>query len=234
MLRHIVVGGLLVVGLGLAVPHAANAQQALSVNLGYFALRGDDARVAGDVLIADREDALPLAFRTQDFNGGTVNAEWLVGLGPFLEAGLGIGYYGRTNPSVYAHLVNSDGTEIEQDLKLRIVPFTATVRFLPLGHDAPIQPFIGAGVGVLNWRYSEIGDFVDPSDRGVFRARFTDHGTDAGPVVFGGLRFPVGDRFLTGGEIRYQKADGSLSNDFLGDKIDLGGYSYQAVFVVKF
>ncbi len=43
-----------------------------------------------------------------------------------------------------ADFVNANGSEIEQDLKLRVVPFTATVRFLPLGHDNGIEPYIGA------------------------------------------------------------------------------------------
>ena len=63
-------------------------------------------------------------------------------------------------PTVDSNFVNSTAAEIEQDLKLRIVPFTATVRLLPLGHDAPVQPYIGGGVGVFGWRYSESGQFV--------------------------------------------------------------------------
>ena len=35
------------------------------------------------------------------------------------------------------------GAPIRADLKLRIVPFTATIRFLPLGHRAAIQPYVG-------------------------------------------------------------------------------------------
>src|SRR5436190_1722551 len=79
---------------------------------------------------------------------------YLVGLGHWFDAGLGVGFYQHTVPSVYRSLVNdANGSEIEQDLKLRIVPFAATVRFLPLGH-APVQPYVGAGVGLLRWRYS--------------------------------------------------------------------------------
>ena len=81
--------------------------------------------------------------------------------GDNFDAGLGVGFYQRTVPAVDDDFVNADGTEIEQDLKLRIVPFTATVRLLPLGHHDGIEPYIGAGVGVFNYRYSETGQFVD-------------------------------------------------------------------------
>jgi hypothetical protein len=39
---------------------------------------------------------------------------------------------------------------------------------------------------------------------------------------------------LLGGEVRYQAAKGELSEDFVGDRIDLGGFTYQAVFQVRF
>ena len=181
---------------------AAADNQIVGFNLGYFAVRGDDARVAGDVLVANHQNALPLAFRTEDFNNVVINGEWLVAIGDFVEAGASIGYYRRTVPSVYERFVDSDGSEINQDLKLRIMPFTATFRVLPLGRHAPIQPYLGAGVGVFNWRYSEIGEFVDSTDLTIFPASYVAEGTDTGPVVLGGVRIPIGDAFATGGEIR--------------------------------
>src|SRR5204863_46558 len=77
------------------------------------------------------------------------------------EAGLGIGFQQRSVPSVYQDVVNSDGSEIEQTLKLRVIPFSATVRFLPLGRHTAIEPYIGAGVGVFRFHYSETGQWVD-------------------------------------------------------------------------
>lgn len=208
--------------------------QIVGFNLGYFAVRGDDARVTGDALVVNRQNALPLFFRTEDFNNVVIDGEWIVGIGEFVEAGASIGYYRKTVATVYERLVDSDGSEIDQDLSLRIMPFTATFRVLPLGRHAPIQPYIGAGVGVFNWRYSEIGEFVDSNTLEVFNASYIAKGTDTGPVVLGGIRIPIGDVFATGGEIRYQHAHGSLPSDFLGDKIDLGGYSYSAMFQIRF
>ena len=37
-----------------------------------------------------------LAFDIDDFNGATVGGEFLVGLGDFVEAGVGAGFYQRT------------------------------------------------------------------------------------------------------------------------------------------
>lgn len=219
-----------VAGLALLTPVSASAQvtrvesrQSIGFNLGYFAVRGEDSRVDGDVLFADRGS---LAFLVKDFNFATFGGEWLFGISDHLEAGVGVGFYQRTVPSVYLDVTHSDNSEIAQDLKLRIVPLTATVRFLPIGRGS-VEPYVGAGIGLFNWRYSETGEFVDFSDNSIFRSRYIAKGNAAGPVVLGGLRVPVSDIWLIGGEIRYQKAEGDIDplEGFLGDKIDLGGWT---------
>lgn len=201
--------------------YQVESNQAIGFNLGYFAVRGEDSRVEGDVLFADLDS---LAFEVKDFNSVTFGGEWLFGLTDFVEGGLGAGFYQRTVPSVYRSQTHADGREIEQDLKLRIVPLTATVRFLPLGRGA-VQPYIGGGIGFFNWRYSETGEFID-ADRFIFRDRFVANGNSIGPVILGGIRAPVADVWMIGGEIRYQKAEGDIEEDgLLGDKIDLGGWT---------
>jgi len=224
----------LIIVIPLATPSSAAADQIFSASVGYFALRGEDARVPDDVLATNLES---LAFRIRDFNNASLGAEYLVGIGNFLEAGVGAGFYRRTVPSVYAAFTDFDGTEIEQDLKLRIVPVTATVRVLPLGRRNPIQPYFGGGIGLYNWRYSEVGEFVDFNDNGaIFRDRYTASGTETGPVALAGIRIPVGPQWSVGGELRYQKARGYVGreNGFLNDRIDLGGYTTQFTVNVGF
>jgi hypothetical protein len=218
--------------MSVVAPATSSAQQSLSVYLGGFTTRGEDGRDRDDVL---RNNLDFLAFDIKDFNGVTAGAEYLVGLGDWLDAGLGVGIYKRTVPSVYSDFVNDNGSEIEQDLKLRVVPFTATVRFLPLGHTNGFEPYIGGGVAILNYRYSETGEFVDFSDGSIFRDSFVGSGTTTGPLFLGGVRFPVGVVGV-GGEIRYQRAEGDLPSDqgFSGATIDLGGWTYAATFSIRF
>ncbi|MBS1817824.1 MAG: outer membrane beta-barrel protein [Acidobacteria bacterium] len=218
---------------GLLLPASSYAQQSLNFYVGGFVPKAEQNRDRQDVLWNNLDF---LSFRTRDFNGPTAGAEYVVGLNEFLDAGLGVGVYSQRVPSVYASLVNSNGSEIEQDLKLRMVPFTATVRFLPLGRTNGIVPYIGAGVAVINWRYTEVGQFVDFTDRSIFSDEFTGKGTATGPTILGGVTFPIADRFSMGGEIRWQRAMGDLPKDlgFAGDKIDLGGTNYLLTFKVKF
>ena len=197
-------------------------RQAIGFTLGGFFPRAEDARVKGDTIVADLNDLL---FEVKDFQGGSFSGEWLFTPGDYVEAGVGAGYYRKTVPSVYRGLVNVNRSEIAQDLKLRIVPVTATVRFLPIGH-AKVEPYVGAGIGAFNWRYSETGEFVDASDSSIFRTTYKANGTAVGPVVLAGIRFPFADVWDLGGEIQYQRASGDTNREdslLLGDKIDLGG-----------
>jgi hypothetical protein len=218
-----------------ASPSVLLAQQSVSVYVGGFVPSGLSGRSDTDVLVNNIINGdYSLDIETSDFAGFTIGAEWLVGMTRNIEVGLGVGYYANTVESVYAFLVEDNGTEIAQDLRMRIVPFSATLRFLPFGRDSAVLPYIGAGVGVLAWKYSEIGEFVDTFDDSVFQGRFIDSGAAVGPLVVGGVRFSLGS-FDVGGEVRYQNATGDLDDPgFTGTTIDLGGFSYLATFNVKF
>ena len=155
----------------------AAAQQTLNFSLGYFAVRGEDARVEGDVLNANRGI---FVFDIDEFNGATVGGEWLVPLGQYFEAGAGVSFSRRTVPSVYADFVDVDGSEIEQDFRLRLLPVAFTFRVLPLRQTSPVQPYFGAGLALVSWRYSEHGDFVDfQRQNAIFPGRFVASGTRA-------------------------------------------------------
>lgn len=222
MLRSIVWGA--VVAGVLALPPSASADQLFGVQVGYFAVRGEDARVNGDVLNENRNF---FAFRIPDFNNAAVNGEWLVGIGDYFEAGVGVGYYRRTVPSVYRDFVNDNGSEIRQDFKLRILPVTTTIRLFPISRLNGFQPYVGGGLGIYNWRYSETGEFIDFTDFSIFRDSFVAEGTDVGPVAMLGARFRVAYQVMISGEFRYQGGDGrvGIENGFLADRIDLGGYT---------
>jgi hypothetical protein len=215
---------------------SGDSRNAISLTFGGFFPTSEDRRIPDDaldalddVLVANRE---VLAFEIDDFRNVTFGAEYLFGLGDFLEGGIGAGYYQKSVPSVYRDVTYGNGSEIEQDLKLRIVPVTATIRFLFLGRDAPVQPYVGGGIGIHNYRYSEVGDFVDFRDDSIYSARFVETGTAVGPVLLGGVRLPVADTVSIGGELRWQKASGDLNDDFLAEKINLGGTT--ANFTIQF
>jgi hypothetical protein len=231
MLKRFVSSVLLAGAALCAAPVDAAAQQTLNFSLGLFTPRGEDARTAGDVLNANRTF---LAFDIADFNSASVGGEWLVPLGNFIEAGAGVSFSRRTVETVYSGFTNTDGSEIEQSLRLRLVPVAFTVRVLPLGQRNALQPYFGAGLGIVSWRYSEFGDFIDfARGREIFAAQYVAEGSETGPVILGGLRFG-GETVSAGGEIRYHSAEAALNSDFAGSKIDLGGWTYNVTVGVRF
>jgi hypothetical protein len=221
---------------------SSDGNSTIQFNIGYFALKALDSRVNDDVLVTELlnppvviDTAQPLLFEVKDFNSVSFGGEYLLGFAEVFEAGVGLGYYQRTVPSVYAHLTHPNGDEIAQDLKLRTIPVTFTVRFLPLGRRGAVEPYIGGGLAAISWRYSEVGEFVDTLDASTFPARYEAKGTATGPTVLGGLRGVV-DRWTVGGEVRWQKAEGTIPVDsgLIGNKFDLGGWTTNFTLGVRF
>jgi hypothetical protein len=229
MFKRLGLCGLLACAAVLGAAPRAQAQQTLNLTIGGFSPVGEDARTDGDVLV---DNLAFLVFDIEDFNGVTFGGDWLVGFAEYFEAGAGLSFYQRTVPTVYADFVDSDGTEIDLDLKLRQVPIDFTIRVLPLGHSRGVQPYFGAGISLVNWRYSESGEYL-ADDFSIRRGSFVDDGNAVGSVVLGGIRFAA-DSFSVGGEVRYQKAEADLSADFFVPKIDLGGWKYQATVGIRF
>jgi len=187
MLKRLGVHGLrcaigLVTTAAILAPSPASAQitrvsstehsQSIGFTIGGFIPKGEDGRVAGDVVVRDLDD---LVFDISDLKGPSISGEWLFSLGNYLEAGVGLGYHQGRTSSVYRDFQNANGSEIEQELKLRVVPITGSVRFLPVGHGS-VEPYVGIGVGVFNWRWSETGcRRRDRAARCFRRACGTDH-----------------------------------------------------------
>ena len=96
--------------------------------------------------------------------------------------------YKRSVPSVYLDLINANGTEIQQDLRLRDRALQRHDPVPPARSPNAFEPYIGAGVAILNWRYQESGDWVDPSDATIFRGTFVGNGTATGPMILGGVK----------------------------------------------
>src|SRR5688500_11941084 len=69
MLNRFASSLLLAGAFALVLPGAARAQQTVNFSLGYFTPRGEDARVDGDVLNANRNF---LTFDIGDFNGASI------------------------------------------------------------------------------------------------------------------------------------------------------------------
>ena len=213
---------------------SSDPKSTVNFHIGYFFLKGLESRVDEDVLLNNLQNLHPLYFEIEDFNQVVFGGEYLFSLGRQFEAGVGVAYSQRTVQSVYEDLTRPNDAEIRQELKLKQVPVTFTGRFLILPRGSVVEPYIGGGLVAIRYRYSEVGDFVDP-DLTVFPARYVKDGVAVGPMILGGLRAPV-NNWTVGFEGRWQKAEGKdlLQEGFLGDRIDLGGWTVNFTFGVRF
>jgi hypothetical protein len=228
-----------------AAPASAQVVQSVQFGIGGVFPRGLDGRSDDDVLArnligepmpGDPSVSDALAFQIGDFKSAQIFGEWNAALGRHVEFGAGLGFYRRTVPTVYFDVVDENDFDIEQSLRLRVIPLTALVRFLPVGDPTRVQPYVGAGLAALNFRYSEFGDFVDPSTLEIFTDRFVGSGTAFGGLVLGGLRIPLGgDVYGLGLEYRYQFGEGDLPDgEFVAEKIDLSGGQFNVTLLARF
>jgi hypothetical protein len=207
-----------------ASAQSASAQQTLNLSWGYSMMR--TGRVPTDILLIEHND---LEFKFSDFNAPVIGVEWLVPFGNLLEAGLGASFSRDTVPTVHVGVVNSDRSPIPRDLGLRQIPMALTVRVLPLGQSYSVQPYVGGGFVLINWRFTESGDFAAATRRTIFRGeQYSATGNARGVVLLSGLRAVTGDTFAFGIEARYQRARGHFGPIFarqVNPDLDLGGLS---------
>jgi hypothetical protein len=253
MLRMTVrVSGLVLAAALVAAPASAQIVQSLQISGGAFIPRGYSGRfdaVDQDVLVKNLDSLDFTRCRSSRFescigvfNGGQVSGEWLVALGNHVEFGAGVGFYTRGTPSAYLDYGKPNGADIVQNLSLRIVPVSGVVRLLA-GRPGRFQPYVGAGVAALNFRYTEEGEFIDFTDPNAnplptYDARYAAKGTAFGPLALAGMRIPVGgDVWGFTIEWRHQWGRGNTggaANGFLANKIDLGGDNISFGVLVRF
>ena len=212
----------------------ADARHSVGFNLGYFMVNGEDGRVDDDVLSRILND---LAFQVERLQQLDVRRRVALRREQLPRDRRRLRLLQRTVTEVYRDFVNDNGSEIAQDLKLRIVPITATIRFLPHRPRGGGRAVHRRRHGFFNWRYSESGEFVDFSDGSIFRAQYKADGTAVGPVIVGGVALPGGRRVHGRRRVQWQKAEGDTNpaeSELLGSKIDLGGNTFSFTMHFRF
>ena len=239
MRRLPVVVGCVALVAGLFAPATAYAQQSLNFYVGGFvAERGRrSARRRRSATMCCVNNLDFLAFDINDFNGGTVGAEYLVGLGEWLDAGLGVGIYKRTRAERLRRfrqrqrLRDRAGSEAADRAVHRDGPVPAA-----RSHRAAVEPYIGAGVAHLQLalqrkrRLRRLQRQLDlPRQLRRQRARRPVRSSSA---ACGSRSAPLD----VGGEVRYQNAEGDLpaDQDFSADedrsrRLDLRGHVQRPV-----
>lgn len=169
-----------------------------------------------------------------DFSSGALGGDVSVWVSSRVDLSLSVMYSGRNLPSEFRDWVDQDDLPIEQNTRFVRVPVSASLRWYltPRGRSigrlawipARYSLYVGAGGGLMWYKYEQSGDFVDFETLQVFFDRFASTGT--APMIQGlaGLEYTINPVLALSTEVRYQRAEARLGRDFVGfDRIDLSG-----------
>ncbi|SRR6266567_100546 len=232
-----------------AFPVAASAQSAgrgflFGAPDGSFTLRGGWAMpTARSDLFAFTTDQLTLG--RGDFGSPALEAEVAGRIFSRTDIVFTAGLSGMDKGSEFRYYIDNNDKPIEQTTNFMRVPLTAGVRqyltapgrsvgqfaWIP----ARVAPYIGAGAGVMYYRFRQRGDFIDLNTLDVFPSLYESDGWTGTAYATAGLDYSLGPRFVLNGEARYLWSKAALSHDFSGfEHLDLSGLSTMVGISVRF
>jgi opacity protein-like surface antigen len=201
----------------------------LTLRTGY-----DHANANSDVF-AQSIDLLTL--KKSDFSGITLGAEAAYSLGSRFDLSADLAFTHKTTGSEYRALIDNNNLPIEQSTTFDRVPMTVNARFYltepgrSIGKLAwipnKVVPWVGAGGGMMWYRFRQEGDFVDYQTNNVFTAAGDAFNANAWTGMYqamGGADFSLSPHVALRLDSRYVWAKAPLGSAFPGFKpIDLSG-----------
>lgn len=189
------------------------------------------ARADSDIFEFNAEN---LTLSDSDFNAPLFGVDVGWALNERVDAVFGLEYSETSPRSEFRDFVDGFGAPITQETRLQQVPLTASLRVYLTDRGrrvgnyawvpAAVTPYVGAGGGLLWWKYEQFGDFVDFVDFTIFTEHFATDGATLTAHVFGGAGVRLSPRTSLDVEARYSWADGQLAPAFVGfEPIDLTG-----------
>ena len=180
-----------------------------------------------------------------DFRAPAFGADLLVRVAPRVDLAFGGGVSGSKKASEFRHFVDLNNLPIQQTTSLVRVPLTAGARLYlaPQGRSIgefawipnKVVPYVGAGGGMMWYRFRQTGDFIDFRTTNVFPDAFESSGWTPTAHALAGVDYSLSPRFALNGEARYTWAKGHLSDDFTGfNGIDLSDIGINLGLNVRF
>jgi opacity protein-like surface antigen len=162
-----------------------------------------------------------------DLENASVGLDYLLPLNRHFSLQFGGTFFSGDTTQSYRDFTDNFGDRIRHDTTLDIVSGTVGVVIHPLGSDAAVSPYLGAGAGSYFWSLAEEGDFIAANDD-IFFATPEDEGVAFGYYYLVGLEAPITRSLSIFGEGRWDQADDELSDGFEGfGDIDLSGRTFR-------
>ncbi len=182
-----------------------------------------------------------LTLDRSDFNAPAVGTNIAIRLSGANDIVLDVGYSTVSRGSEFRHWVDQNDQPIEQTTSLRRIPITLGLRHYVTSRGRSVGQFawiparrslyVGLGAGIMEYKFHQVGDFIDFTTLNVFHDEFTSQDWTAVAQANAGLDLALGDFVLLNTEARYSWAKAPMSSDYVGfNRIDLSGVSVTAGF----
>jgi hypothetical protein len=180
-----------------------------------------------------------LTLERGDFNTPAFGFDVGVTITPRVDAVVGFEISRARKDSEYRDFVDNQLLPINQSTSLRNMNLTGSIKYALTPKGRSISrfawiprawaPYVGAGGGLLWYKFEQSGDFIDYVDFSVFPDFFESKGMTPSVHVFGGTDVQLHNHLYMTLEGRYLWAAGKLSSDFVDfDPIDLAGFRLAA------
>jgi len=200
-----------------------------------FGLRGGfDRASAGSDVFSFVTTQLTLSRR--DFSSATFGTDLAIPVSRSNDIVFDAGLTSVSRRSEFRDWVDQNNLPIEQTTSLRRVPLTLGVRHYlsPRGRSigrfawipAARTTYIGLGAGLMNYRFRQVGDFVDFQTLNILPDEFTSNAWTPVLHALAGAELSLGRFIMVTAEARYTWARGPMSRDYVRfNRIDLSGVS---------
>ena len=174
-----------------------------------------------------------------DFSSATVGTNFAVSVSPANDIVFDVSYTNVARRSEFRDWVDQNNLPIEQTTRLWRVPITVSVKhyLAPRGRSigrfawipAARAPYVGVGAGMMQYKFDQVGDFVDFQTLNVLPDELVSTGWTPALHAFAGVDLSVSNYLVVTGEARYTWARGPMGRDYVGfNRIDLSGVSVTA------
>ena len=169
------------------------------------------------------KDGRPL--KKSDWVGFLGGVQYNMKLNPMAELGFSIDGYWRSFDTSYRDFTGESDREIFQTLRLTTVPIAVQLRLGPTGRQ--LSPYVAVGGDMIPYQYEEYGDFIDfdTASHPIIPDSFISEGVGWGFHVAGGIRAPINHDMSVNAEVKYQWCKDDMPDDFVGNEIDLSGFT---------
>ena len=181
-----------------------------------------------------------LTLDRKDFNAPAIGIDVDLAVTPRASVVFGFDFSNASKLSEYRRFAEN-GLPITQETTLREMNLSGGIKYAltPRGREissrawipSAFTPYVGAGGGILNYRFVQFGDFVDVEtvNNSIFTATLRSDGWTPSAHVFGGVDVKVWKRLYLSGEGRYLWSRATPDRDFgTFDSIDLAGFKASA------